>query len=92
MSDTHQIPVGLSTSCIFPPNVESTFATAVNLGYDSIELMITGNALSQEPHDLLQLVDKYQIPISSIHAPTLLLTQQVWGRAWNKMQIGRAHV
>lgn len=87
MSDTHQIPVGLSTSCIFPPNVESTFATAVDLGYDSIELMITGNALSQEPHDLLQLVDKYQIPISSIHAPTLLLTQQVWGRAWNKMQM-----
>lgn len=82
-----QIPVGLSTSCVFPLGVPETFSTAVDLGYDSVEVMITGNVLSQEPHDLLDLVQKYQIPISAIHAPTLLLTQQVWGRAWNKMQM-----
>lgn len=87
MSEEHIIPVALSSSCIFPPNVESTFSTAVDLGYDSVEVMITGNALSQEPQDLLELVQKYQMPISAIHAPTLLLTQQVWGRAWNKMQM-----
>ncbi len=81
------IEVALSSSCIFPPNLEDTFATAVDLGYDSVEVMITGSAISQEPYDLLKLVDKYQIPISAIHAPTLLLTQQVWGRAWNKMQM-----
>lgn len=89
MSDTaaREIPVGLSTSCLFPLGVPETFSTAVDLGYDSVEVMITGNALSQEPHDLLELVQKYQMPISAIHAPTLLLTQQVWGRAWNKMQM-----
>ena len=86
-TQNHQIEVALSTSCLFPPSVPETFSTAVDLGYDSVEVMITGNALSQEPHDLLELVQKFQIPISAIHAPTLLLTQQVWGRAWNKMQM-----
>ncbi|WP_185174177.1 sugar phosphate isomerase/epimerase [Rothia nasimurium] len=81
------VPVALSTSCLFPLGVPETFSTAVDLGYDSVEVMITHSALSQEPHDLLDLIQKYQIPISAIHAPTLLLTQQVWGRAWNKMQM-----
>ncbi|MBM7051956.1 MULTISPECIES: sugar phosphate isomerase/epimerase [unclassified Rothia (in: high G+C Gram-positive bacteria)] len=83
----NKIPVGLSTSCLFPLGVPETFQAAVDLGYDSVEVMITGNALSQEPQDLLDLVQKHQKPISAIHAPTLLLTQQVWGRAWNKMQM-----
>lgn len=87
MTQEHVIPVAMSSSCIFPPNLPETFETAVRLGYDSVEVMITGNALSQEPQDLLDLVQQYQIPISAIHAPTLLLTQQVWGRAWNKMQM-----
>ncbi|MEX3610407.1 sugar phosphate isomerase/epimerase [Rothia sp. LK2588] len=81
------IEVALSSSCLFPPSLPETFSTAVDLGYDSVEVMITGNAISQEPHDLKELVQRYQIPISAIHAPTLLLTQQVWGRAWNKMQM-----
>lgn len=86
-TQNHVIEVALSTACLFPPSVPDTFATAVDLGYDSVEVMITGNALSQEPYDLLNLVQKFQMPISAIHAPTLLLTQQVWGRAWNKMQM-----
>lgn len=81
------IEVALSSSCLFPPSIEQTFALALELGYDSVEVMITGNAISQEPYDLLELVQKYQLAISAIHAPTLLLTQQVWGRAWNKMQM-----
>lgn len=83
----HSIEVALSTACLFPPSVPETFSTAVDLGYDSVEVMITGNAISQDPHDLVEYVQKYQIPISAIHAPTLLFTQQVWGRAWNKMQM-----
>lgn len=82
-----QVPVALSTSCLFPLGVPETFETALELGYDSVEVMITHNVLSQEPHDLQDLIQKYQLPISAIHAPTLLLTQQVWGRAWNKMQM-----
>lgn len=81
------VEVALSTSCLFPLGLPETFSTAQDLGYDSVEVMITHDALSQEPYDLLELVQKYQIPISAIHAPTLLLTQQVWGRAWNKMQM-----
>lgn len=86
-STPQQVPVALSTSCLFPLGVPETFETALELGYDSVEVMITHNVLSQEPHDLLDLIQKYQLPISAIHAPTLLLTQQVWGRAWNKMQM-----
>ena len=37
--------------------------------------------------DRLDSVQKYQIPISTIHAPTLLFTQQVWGKSWTKIQM-----
>lgn len=35
------VPVALSTSCLFPLGVPETFSTAVDLGYDSVEVMIT---------------------------------------------------
>jgi sugar phosphate isomerase/epimerase len=36
---------------------------------------------------LRRLSDHHQVPITSVHAPCLLLTQQVWGRdPWGKLQ------
>lgn len=80
-------PVALSTSSVFPLKVEDAFAIAADLGYDSVEVMITGNPLSRDPDELLDCVQRYQLPISAIHAPTLLLTQHVWGDAWNKIRL-----
>lgn len=80
-------PVALSSSSVFPLGVRDTFATAQDLGYDGVEVMITGNAFSRDPDDLLDWVQEYQLPILAIHAPTLLLTQHVWGDAWNKIRL-----
>ncbi|WP_051687711.1 sugar phosphate isomerase/epimerase family protein [Curtobacterium sp. S6] len=87
-SDPRSRPlIALSTSSVFPMGVKDTFAVAKDLGYDSVEVMITGNPLSRDPDELLDYVQEFQMPISAIHAPTLLLTQHVWGDAWNKIRL-----
>ena len=40
-------PVALSTSACYPLGVPETFAIAQDLGYDAVEVMITGNPLSR---------------------------------------------
>ena len=79
--------VALSTSSLYPQGVPETFEVAQRLGYDSVEVLVTHERMSQLTHQLLDNVQKYQIPISAIHAPTLLFTQQVWGKAWTKVQM-----
>ena len=69
--------VALSTSSLYPQGVPETFEAATRLGYDSVEVLVTHERMSQLTHQLLDSVQKYQIPISTIHAPTLLFTQQV---------------
>ncbi|MGH7754253.1 MAG: sugar phosphate isomerase/epimerase family protein [Gemmatimonadales bacterium] len=80
------IPVALSSASVYPLSVHDAFAVAQDLGYDGVEVMVTNNATSQNPEALIQLSHRYRQPIVSIHAPTLLLTQQVWGAAWNKIE------
>lgn len=79
------IPVTLSTSSVYPGGVELTFALARDLGYDGVEVMVLSDPKSREAAELQDLVDAYQLPIGSIHAPTLLFTQRVWGGAWDKI-------
>lgn len=81
------IPVALSSASVYPLSVHDAFAVAQDLGYDGVEVMVTNNATSQNPHALRELSHRYRQPIVSIHAPTLLLTQQVWGAAWNKIEM-----
>lgn len=81
-----EVPVALSSASVYPLSVHDAFACAADLGYDGVEVMVTNNATSQEPGALIHLAERYDQPIVSIHAPTLLLTQQVWGGAWNKIR------
>ncbi|UVJ38826.1 sugar phosphate isomerase/epimerase [Arthrobacter sp. CJ23] len=81
-----RIPVALSSASVYPLSVYDAFAVAQDLGYDGVEVMVTNNATSQNPDALIQLSHRYRQQIVSIHAPTLLLTQQVWGAAWNKIE------
>jgi sugar phosphate isomerase/epimerase len=85
--DSPQIPVALSSASVYPLSVHDAFAVAQDLGFDGVEVMVTNNATSQNPEALIQLSQRYRQPIVSIHAPTLLLTQQVWGAAWNKIEM-----
>ncbi len=79
-------PITLSTASVYPEKVPSAFEIAALLGYDGIEVMVSTDASSQDLNVLRRLSDYHQVPIKSIHAPCLLLTQRVWGREpWGKL-------
>jgi sugar phosphate isomerase/epimerase len=72
------IPVLLSTSSVFPEPTSAAFATAAALGYDGVEVMVWTDAVSQDAGALRGLSEHYRVPIGSVHAPCLLVTQRVW--------------
>jgi sugar phosphate isomerase/epimerase len=74
------IRIGMSTTCVYPWSPERAFAMARDAGFDGVEVMVTRDARTQDPARLIELSDRYELPILSIHAPVLLLTQFVWGR------------
>ncbi|MGI9198075.1 MAG: sugar phosphate isomerase/epimerase family protein [Candidatus Nanopelagicales bacterium] len=80
------IRVTLSTSSVFPESTASAFDIASRLGYDGVEVMVMTDAASQDPAALQRLRDHYALPIDSVHAPCLLVTQRVWGTdPWGKL-------
>ncbi|WP_022873033.1 sugar phosphate isomerase/epimerase family protein [Nesterenkonia alba] len=80
-----QIPVALSTSSVYPLGVAEGFSIAEDLGYDGVEVMVTHRAETQQAAVINAHVERFGLPVVAIHAPTLLLTQQVWGSAWDKL-------
>ncbi|MFV0459668.1 MAG: sugar phosphate isomerase/epimerase family protein [Actinomycetales bacterium] len=81
-----RIPVGLSTSSVYPLGVEAGFELAAKAGYDGVEVLVWSSPISQDTHALADLVQRFQLPILAIHSPTLLVTQRVWGKeAWAKI-------
>ncbi|NIZ92240.1 sugar phosphate isomerase/epimerase family protein [Kineococcus rubinsiae] len=82
------IPVGLSTSCSYPESTTAAFEIASRLGYDGLEVMVWTDPVSQDGVAIQRLVEHYGLPVLSIHAPTLLLTQRIWGRGdpWGKVE------
>lgn len=84
--DVPDIPVALSTASAYPLNCAGAFSVAERLGYDAIEVMVWTDKVSQEAGALRALSELHGIPIVSIHAPTLLITQRVWGTdPWEKV-------
>ena len=78
--------IGLSTSSMYPANCAAAFALAGRLGYDGVEVMVWTDPVSQEAGALGALSKLHGIPVLSVHAPTLLLTQRVWGpEPWDKV-------
>ena len=75
-----EIPVGLSTASVYPQNTEAAFAYAAELGFDGVELMVWGDPVSQDIRHIEYLSERYQVPVLSLHAPCLLISQRVWGR------------
>lgn len=74
------IPIGLSTASVYPQNTEAAFQYANELGYDGIELMVWAEPLSQDIDRVALLSDRYHLPVLSVHAPCLLISQGIWGR------------
>jgi sugar phosphate isomerase/epimerase len=80
-------PVVLSTSSAYPERTPDAFKIASRLGYDGIEVMVYTDPVSQTADALRGLSDYHQVPILAVHAPSLLLTQRVWGREpWEKLR------
>jgi sugar phosphate isomerase/epimerase len=76
----------LSTSSVYPDSTPDAFETAARLGYDGMEVMVYTDPVSQNMDVLRRLSDYHQIPVLAVHAPSLLLTQRVWGREpWGKL-------
>ncbi|BDI21743.1 sugar phosphate isomerase/epimerase [Herbiconiux sp. L3-i23] len=73
------IKVGMSTSCVFPESIATAFGMAKQAGFDGVEVMITQDPVTRDAERLLALSHEYGMPILSVHAPVLLLTQLVWG-------------
>jgi len=80
-------PVALSTSSVYPERTPDAFDIAARLGYDAIEVMVYTDPVSQDADVLTRLSDYHRLPILAVHAPSLLLTQRVWGRdPWEKLR------
>lgn len=76
---TAMIRIGMSTSCTFPKSVAQSFQIAANVGFDGMEVMVSAENDSRNPHALQAFAARYELPVMSIHAPVLLFTQFVWG-------------
>jgi len=54
-------------------------ALAAECGYPAVEVMVTKDAASQDPHEMRRLAERHGVEIRALHAPALLLTRTVWG-------------
>lgn len=73
------IKVGLSTASVYPVRTEAAFEYAARLGYDGVELMVWAESVSQDIAAVRRMSESYGIPVLSVHAPCLLISQRVWG-------------
>ncbi|MEE6175535.1 sugar phosphate isomerase/epimerase family protein [Mycobacterium sp. 050134] len=73
------IKVGLSTASVYPLRAEAAFEYAARLGYDGVELMVWSESVSQDIDAVAKLSRRYRVPVLSVHAPCLLISQRVWG-------------
>ncbi len=79
--------VTLSASSVYPESCADAFEIAARLGYDGVEVMVWTDPVSQDTAALRRLSAHYGIPVLSVHAPTLLVTQRVWGKdPWPKLE------
>lgn len=80
--------VTLSTSSMFPESTVSGFEAAARLGFDGVEVMIGIDEVAADVAAVEKLRDYHGVPVTSIHAPTLVVTQLVWRGTghWDKLR------
>jgi sugar phosphate isomerase/epimerase len=81
------VPVALSTASVYPQTCADAFGYAAALGYDGVEVMVWTDPLTQDAGAVASLAEHYGQPVRAVHAPTLLVTQRVWGKdPWGKLE------
>ncbi|MFG1926745.1 sugar phosphate isomerase/epimerase family protein [Cryptosporangium sp. NPDC048952] len=82
--------VGLSTASVYPETAPAAFELAAALGYDGVEVMVWNDPISQDLDALRDLQQKYSMPVLSVHAPCLIITQRVWSAdPWERLRRSR---
>ncbi len=81
------VRVALSTASTYPESTAHAFSWAARLGYDSVEVMVGIDSLSQQVTAVKQLSEHHAMPVCAVHSPCLLITQRVWGTdPWGKLE------
>ncbi len=76
----------LSTTSVYPETTTSAFELAAALGFDGIELMVGVDPLAADIEAVAKLSDYHEVPVHSVHAPVLLVSQNTWGSdPWGKL-------
>lgn len=78
-SDLGRPAVACSTGSFWMWDLERTFGTIAEAGFESVELMVTRDALTQSARVPQDLAKKYGLTICAVHAPMLVVTRRVWG-------------
>jgi sugar phosphate isomerase/epimerase len=60
-------------------DLERTFGTIAEAGFESVELMVTRDPVTQSAKAPRELAKKYGLTICAVHAPMLVVTRRVWG-------------
>jgi sugar phosphate isomerase/epimerase len=68
-----------STAPFFRRPLRDAFRNAAEAGFDAVEVMVTQDPHTQEPHLLKALAEEFGLKVQAIHAPFLLVTRSVWG-------------
>ncbi|MBI4260142.1 MAG: sugar phosphate isomerase/epimerase [Actinobacteria bacterium] len=69
----------VSTAPFFRQPLREAFRAVAESGYRSVEVMVTQDPATQEPHLLAGLAGEFDLAVEAIHAPFLLMTRRVWG-------------
>lgn len=68
-----------STAAFFGQPLRDSFRRIAEAGYTAVEVMVTKDPASQEPHLIAEAAEEHGLSVEAIHAPFLLLTRKVWG-------------
>jgi sugar phosphate isomerase/epimerase len=68
-----------STAAFYQRPLREAFHVIAEAGFDAVEVMITKDPSTQEPHLLSALAREYDVRVEAIHAPFLLITRRVFG-------------
>ena len=68
----------LSTGSLYTYGIERLFALAAEAGFDGIEMLVDMRFDTRQPAYLQRLVQRYGLPVSSVHAPFWPARLQAW--------------
>ena len=72
---------------MYPESTAAAFELAKRLGYAGVEVMVGLDRVSADVEAVARISEYYEVPVTSVHAPCLLLTKRVWGSdPWDKLR------